>query len=205
MTLRTILLTATIGALAAATIAAQAPAGSRGQRPRSDAPAPSAPQRVETPRREGQPVNIKIDVTITDQRAAGATPLKKTVSVVTADNMSGFIRTTAIYRNGNIGPVPLNVDTSPALLPDGKIRLRLNLQYDLPTSVPGADPSEGAVAPPPGDSARRALPPDPVYKTQIQENLSLVVENGKPVIAAQSADPIGDRQVTIEVKATVLR
>jgi hypothetical protein len=32
-----------------------------------------------------------------------------------------------------------------------------------------------------------------------------VLESGKPIVAAQSADPVGDRQVTIEVKATILR
>jgi hypothetical protein len=33
----------------------------------------------------------------------------------------------------------------------------------------------------------------------------LVLENGKPLVAAQSADPVGDRQVTVEVKATILK
>jgi hypothetical protein len=31
------------------------------------------------------------------------------------------------------------------------------------------------------------------------------LENGKSMVAAQSADPIGDRQVTVEVKATILK
>ena len=44
-----------------------------------------------------------------------------------------------------------------------------------------------------------------LQKTSIQETLSLILESGKPVVAAQSADPVGDRQVTIEVKATILR
>jgi hypothetical protein len=33
----------------------------------------------------------------------------------------------------------------------------------------------------------------------------MILENGKSMIVAQSADPIGERQVTVEVKATVLR
>jgi cytosine/uracil/thiamine/allantoin permease len=44
-----------------------------------------------------------------------------------------------------------------------------------------------------------------IRRTQLQENLPLILENGKSMIVAQSADPIGDRQVTVEVKATVLR
>jgi hypothetical protein len=52
------------------------------------------PKRVAV--REGQPINIKVDLTITDQR--GGSPIfKKTVTVVTADG-GGFIRSTARYR-----------------------------------------------------------------------------------------------------------
>jgi hypothetical protein len=42
-------------------------------------------------------------------------------------------------------------------------------------------------------------------KTVMHDSVSLILESAKPMIAAQSADPIGDRQVTVEVKATVLR
>jgi hypothetical protein len=151
-------------------------------------PAPVAETRVAV--REGQPINVRVDLTITDQR--GGNPIfKKTVTVVTADGMGGFIRSTARYRE--IGDVPLNVDTQPRLLPDGKIRVSVNLQYDLPANV---DPSDIK------NEERRA---GPLTKTSIHENLSLVLESGKPIVAAQSADPVGDRQVTIEVKATILR
>jgi len=37
------------------------------------------------------------------------------------------------------------------------------------------------------------------------ENLSLVLENGRSIVAAQPAAPVGDRQGMIEVKATILR
>ena len=33
----------------------------------------------------------------------------------------------------------------------------------------------------------------------------MILESGKAMIAAQSADPVGDRQVTVEVKATILK
>jgi len=44
-----------------------------------------------------------------------------------------------------------------------------------------------------------------VAKTTLQDSVSLILENGKSMVAAQSADPIGDRQVTVELKATVLK
>ena len=183
--------------------APRAPAAPRTQTtPRAPAPpapppAPAAPGEPAPPppppappRRVGQPVNIRVDVTITDQTSGGAASIKKTVSVVTADGLNGRIRLSASY--ASLPPTPLNVDAEPEILGDGKIRVRVNLQYALPGNV-------GTTHQPdvPGAGALRL--------TDIQENLSLVLENGKPLVAAQSADPVGDRQVTIEVKATVLR
>jgi hypothetical protein len=180
---------ASLSAEFAATAIAQQPSAPRPQPAAAQlATQPPAPAAPAAPRREGQPVNVRIDVTIADQRAGGTPSLKKTVTVVTADTRGSLIRTTATY-TGGLGDVPLNVDVEPTLLADGKIRALVNLQYDLPASSAGQDL-------PGGTTLRR---------TSIRENLALVLENGKPLVAAQSADPVGDRQVTIEVKATVLR
>jgi hypothetical protein len=198
MTIRTLALTAVLVAAAAGSPLAQtpAPAGQPAPPPRARtaAPNPDAPPPPTTaavapqpPRREGQPINVKVDVTITDQHGNGATAIKKTVSVVTGDSMSGFIRSNAYYQD--LGPVPLNIDTEPQILSDGRIRLRVNLQYDLPTTRAGEPPT-------PGGGLR---------KTELRENLALILESGRAVVAAQSADPVGDRQVTVEVKATILR
>jgi hypothetical protein len=150
------------------------------------APAP-APNVSVTPQKRGQPVNIKVDVTISDQPSGGAPALKKTVSVVTGDAMNGLIRTNAWYENVS-NPVPLNVDAEPEILADGKIRVRVNVQYDLPAFTRGGD-----------------APAPALRRTELRENLSLILESGKPIIATQSADPVSDRQVTIEVKATILK
>ena len=90
-----------------------------------------------------------------------------------------------------LGAVPLNVDAEPTILPDGKIRLRVNLQYR---------------------SSRPRRRPSPILKTG---TIAGDVDPRKSVggrrraasrcVAAQSSDPIGDRQVTVEVKATVMR
>lgn len=171
---------------------AQAP---RTPRPEQPTPAPGAPgQRGATPpapaapRREGQPVNIKVEFTLSDQRG-GAPAVKRTVTVVVADGRNGFIRSSADVV-GVAGGVVLNIDAGPELLADGKIRLGCNLQYDWP---------------PPLEQADRSLPRGTVMKTVMHDSVSLILESGKPMVAAQSADPIGDRQVTVEVKATVLR
>ena len=153
------------------------------------AQAPEAPPPPPVPRHEGQPVNIKIDVTITDQGRVGAPSAKKTVTIVTADGMNGRIRSEANYQN--VGQVPLNIDAEPEIIADGKMRVRVNLQYSLPGAA--------------GESSGPTTAAGLLRSTSIQENLSVILESGKSVVAAQSADPVGDRQVTIEVKATILR
>jgi len=42
-------------------------------------------------------------------------------------------------------------------------------------------------------------------KTNLRETLSVIVEDGKPLNVAQSAEPNTDRTVTVEVKATILK
>lgn len=166
-----------------------------GQAPRAAIPppapappaAPAAP-RAPAPRREGQPINVRVDFNITDQRPGG-TPVKKTVSVISADGFTGSIRSQGEYTG--LGSVPLNVDASPELLADGKVRVRFSIQYDLPT--------------PPETLAQNTGKVGIATRTGIHQSVVLVLENGKPIVAAQSADPVNDRQVIVEVKATILR
>lgn len=201
MLIRTMLLTALL--IGAVPVLAQPPASTpapgRPQRvdqpspaPRGDQPSPApvartpAPPAPASPRREGQPVNIKIDFTITDQRG-GAPAIKRSLTLLVADERTGSIRTQS--QVVQVGNVPLNVDASPTVLSDGKIRLNFNLQYDWPAPLEGNSvPTRGTVV-----------------STSLHDQMSVILENGKPMVTAQSADPIGDRQVTVEVKATVLR
>ena len=190
MTIRTLALSAllvmsTAGSTPAQTLAVPPPAqGPRTVTPPAAAPAAAAPER---PRREGQPINIKVDLTLTDQRG-GAAPIKRTVTVLAADGYTGSIRT--MSQVVSVGPVPLNVDASPTLLADGKIRVSINLQYDWPA---------------PSDSSSASPARGSVVSTSLHDQLMMILESGKAMIAAQSADPVGDRQVTVEVKATILK
>jgi hypothetical protein len=124
---------------------------------------------------------------ITDQRGSAA-PVKKNVSVIVADEREGSIRSQSRMPPSGLmggGGVQLNVDAAPTILSDGKIRMNLRIFYDLPVG-------EG----------RSGNPNDP---TQIQESVNLILENGKSLVVTQSADPLIDRQVTVEVKATILK
>ena len=158
------------------------------QQPKLAIEPPATPEgrEVRVVRREGQPINVRVDLTLTDQRG-GAAPIKKTVSVVVADGHAGFIRSSSEI-NG-VGSVPLNIDAEPQILADGKVRLGINVQYDLPS------PPE----------ALSNISRGTALRTAVHENLALILESGKSMIAAQSADPLSDRQVVVEVKATVMR
>jgi len=206
MTARTFTLSLCVAALTAGTALAQGQPASAPQPPNTVQPQPQPPRAGSqrpappqqpapaavpapgppAPRRQFQAVNTRVDLSITDQRG-GSAPIKRTLSVVVADGMTGSVRSQSEVLA--VGSVPLNVDASPELLVDGKIRLGLNVQYDWPAPIENA----------------RDAPRGTVIKTALHDSLTLILDNDKPMIAAQSADPIGDRQVTVEVKATILR
>jgi hypothetical protein len=41
--------------------------------------------------------------------------------------------------------------------------------------------------------------------TDISESLTVILEDGKPLVVSQSADPGSDRKVRVEIKATILK
>lgn len=157
------------------------------------APQPPATQPAQTPapaqpRVEGPLTNVRVDLTITDQRS-GAPAIKKTITVVAADGLLNRIRSSSQF-SGPAGEVPLNVDITPLVRQGGKIRLNLTLQYDLPVlPTSGADATKGPI----------------LFRTAISETLNTILDDGKAQVIAQSADPVSDRQVMIEVKATIMR
>jgi hypothetical protein len=151
--------------------------------PRAEMPKVQAPRMV-----RGQLINLRLEFTITDQIGT-ATPVKKTVIMNVADGESGRIRTNAdVYRKaGNSGSftnVPLSIDASPEL--DGtKIRLKASLEYQLLNDAASADVPGG--------------------KTSITQAVTSVLNDGVSAILCQSADPLTDRKVTLEVKATIVK
>ena len=139
--------------------------------PVSTRPAPSEPA--------GQPTNIKLDVTITDQTGPGD-PVKKVVTMVVADRGNGSIRSGGLIRAQ--GRVQINIDASPMLLQSGSIRLRLGLEYN-PRISGGDGPAEST----------------------LNEQMTVILDAGKPMIVSQAADPASDRKIMVEVRASLLK
>ena len=129
--------------------------------------------------------NVRVDITLSDLGGAGSAATTKTVTITTNDGNFGKLRTQVTSRA--YGAAPLNVDVRPVVRSGGQILLYLTLEYSQ-----GRNPDV--------DSN-----PDRIMNVSLNQSAVLLLDNGKPLTLSQSADPIGDRKVAVEVKATVLK
>jgi len=168
-------------------IAAHALAQTTPQTPKTPPPPPPPVPAPQIPQRQGQPINIRVDTTISETGVSAA-PVKKTVTAVAGDGFEASVRETAnnappIAPGPFVGPTALNVDASPSILSNGKIRLRITLQY----------------------AAGQAQTGDARIRTDIRQTLVLILDSGKPLVISEASDPLSDRRVSVEVTATILR
>jgi hypothetical protein len=153
-------------------------------------PEPAAPRPA--PAETALPVNIRIDVSITDQTGNNP-PAKKLVSIIAGDRQSTNIRSSAsvtvknISGSFNLRNVTINVDARPAILlkEPTKLLLTFGLEY-MPKAGATTEEIEPGMA-------------------TLSERLGLVLESGKPLVISQAADPTSDRKITVEVTATILK
>jgi len=117
------------------------------------------------------PRNIRLDLSVTDQRSDAAAP--KVVTLTLGDGDSGKIRSAR-------GNVQLNVDASVQTRREGHLWVALTLEYRAPES-----------------DGRDML--------SLSESFAVYVEDGKPLVVSQSADPTSDRKIKVEIKAAVLK
>jgi hypothetical protein len=131
--------------------------------------------------------NVQVELTITDQTGAAA-PEKKMVTMVVASGSWGKIRSAGTVKPGpDAGPavVELNVDARPFVAVDGPIQMELTLVY-RPLGAATEELARG-----------RPLP--------MNQSLTVILQSGKPLVVSQAADPLNDRKIGVEVKATVLK
>jgi hypothetical protein len=159
------------------TVAAQQPAAPKGPPPPQPT-APNVPVAVMpiSPvdlEEGGQPINIRLDVTVTDQAANGG-PQPKTLMVILADRAMG--RTRAAFEDRSIA-----IDARPTVA-DGRIRVNVTLQ---------------------SEPARWGPPTERDATLNWRNSFSLLLENGKPMLALETMDAVTKRKMSIEVKATL--
>ena len=169
--------------------ATPAPSDARGK-PKQAGPLETAPPPDREP--SGQAVNVRVELTITDQQGPGE-PAKKSITMIVADRTSGSIRST-----GNSVRATLNVDATPHILPNGSIRLGLAVEYN---------PRQAGVVPQKVKTASGEtveLPAEP-GGSSLNERVTVILESGKTLMLSQAADPISDRRITVEVRAGVVK
>jgi hypothetical protein len=108
-----------------------------------------------------------------------AGPTKKAVTLMTAGLKRGSVRSQVDMMSYRMG---LSVDALPMMLKDGRIALDLIFSYS---------------------PERNQQTPTAV--SDLNEQMSVVLTDGKTLQISQSADPKGDRKVTVEVTATVVK
>jgi hypothetical protein len=150
--------------------------------PAAEPPAPAPPV--------PEPANIRLEltITITDPRGTPLLP-PRTASIFVVDRDSARIRTgrmadsTPRPENVSMPPAPvLNLDAVVTVLPRARVRVGLGFEYR-----PG------------GPEADKMQP------IHINERVSAILDDGKPLIVSQTADPASDRMVKVELKATILK
>ena len=179
-----------LAVLAATMAATTVPAQESRPKPLPPAADKAAPTRDVKPdsalHQPAQLANVRVDVKIVDERG-GQPVISKTLSLTVGDRQNGSIRSSAEAPLGakaeNFRSIPLNVDASP-VIEGGRIRLQLGIEYH------SVDTSAEVKQYP---------------KLELKQRLGLVLEDGKNVRVAQSADPLSDRHVSLEVTATILR
>jgi hypothetical protein len=149
--------------------------------------APPPPPAAPTPDGRNRKVgpNVKVEVTFSEQRSDGpGTP--KTVTITTNDGQWGRVRSSV--NTASYGASPLHVDARPEVLADGRVLLSVNIEYGEKRVPTGKE-----------------VQPGQVIEVSLNESVTLLLESGKGLAVTQSADPMSDRKVSVDVKATVLK
>jgi hypothetical protein len=124
--------------------------------------------------------NVRLEIKISDWLTPGPAESSKVVSMLILDGRNGQVRSTS-----DSGVI--NVDAHPTIRPDGRIYLQLGLEYRPELTSQQAQQT---------GNSRVAM---------YNETLNLIVTDGKPILASQSADPRTDRKVVVEITASVIK
>jgi hypothetical protein len=134
-------------------------------------PAANPPPPAVDPSAGGQTVNIRLEVSISDQ-AGPQPPQAKLLTLLLADRSLNSVR--SAFEDRSIG-----IDARPTIL-EGKIKLTLAIDSRRTGNTTG-------------------------NTLNWNQNMTVIVESGKPVVVVENSDPANNRKLSIEVKATIIK
>lgn len=160
------------------------PPGQQAGQGQSQTPPTMAAPRPEAPRAPSigsqnnmpMPAATNIRLDLTITDTFTGSPVKKSVSLLVLTGNNGMIRTT-----GADGWANLNIDAVAAAYVGGLVSIRMTFEYT------------------PAMTKETNRPP------RLNESITVVLQDGKPLVVSQSADPATDRKVTAELTATILK
>jgi len=155
------------------------PAPAPVQAPRAGAPEPAPAPRAA--RKPSLPVNVRVDIVVTEQLPASA-PIVRRAQLATADGESTSVRNHSVWReSGRLDEASFRIDLQADVLDDAKVRLRIGVDYGL------------------------ARPGDNVNGGQVTIRQTVIVRDGQSVVIAETSDPVTERVVKIEAKANIVK
>jgi hypothetical protein len=91
-----------------------------------------------------------------------------------------------VYQEGR-RDVSISVDARPTILTgrEGAVQIDLTLSYQPTGTAAGGDAGSA--------------------QTGLTERIITILESGKPLVVSQAADPISDRRISTELRATILK
>ncbi len=126
--------------------------------------------------------NVRLDMKISDTLTGQA--VTKEVTMIIQSGSNGRIRTESFFVAQKFR-VNLNIDASTTAYLSGVVRTNVTFEYS-----PAANAASGD---------------QPAQVPQLNESISVILQDGKPLIVSESADPMTARKVTVELTATILK
>jgi hypothetical protein len=144
------------------------------------------------------PANVRFDVVITDDAGAG----KVLTKTVTLNVIAGPVRNSSGI--GQIRSSARPAGSPMVTTPDGKSvvpdSINLNVDINFPILQGGNKVRVPVVV------EYRPYSADPkAASTTVRASIDMLMESGKKTVISQSADPVTDRKVIIEVTPTIQR
>lgn len=153
--------------------------------PPTPPPAPTPATRQAEAQQQAN-ANVQLDVVVTD--TVSGKPEGKRVTLLLRNGHSGSVRTKGqlVIAGRGSWPLELGLDGRVRIYGPGLVEAMVTFTYAAPPSNPGEE-----------------IPGPLNSPAEVTESLTVMLRSGQPMLVSQSANPVTNRTVTVELTATV--